>query len=97
MRYTKSDVQGMFNRLAKAMNKRVDGGSGLGLDYIACYGGYVVVQYDELGGESHPFGCMRRSATEMYLSMCMTVQALEALNQEEWQLKHAKFLAGGSL
>lgn len=79
MKYTTTEVKGMFTRLAKAMNKRIDAGSwsGLGLDYVACYGGYVIVEYGENSSESHPFGCQRRSAKEMYLSMYMTAIALE--------------------
>lgn len=76
----------MFGRLAKAMNKRTDGGAkSLGLDYIACYGGYVIVEYMEDTSESHPLGSLRRSASEMYLSMLMAAQALEDVkhNQEE--------------
>ncbi len=81
MRYTNKEVQGMFSRLIKAMSKREDRGSynGLVLDYVACYGGYVIEELCPTGGVSHPFGCLRRSAREMYLSMWMTVQALEIL------------------
>lgn len=85
MRYTKQELQGMFGRLVRAMNKKVEGVSydGLGLDYAACYGGYVIVQYGARGSESHPFGCMRRTAKEMYLSMYMTAQALENIKYEQ--------------
>lgn len=85
MKYTKSEVQGMFTRLAKAMGKRIDAGSwnGLGLDYASCYGGYVIVEYGELGSESHPFGCQRRNAKEMYLSMLMATQALEDIRYKQ--------------
>lgn len=83
MRTNKSEVKGMFARLVKAMNKRIDGGSrnGLALDYASCYGGYVIVEYTPDGGESHPFGCTRRTAREMYLSMYMTASALEQFNK----------------
>lgn len=82
MRYSKSEVNGMFNRLAKAMNRRIDGGSydGLVLDYVECYGGYVIEELCPTGGISHPFGSNRRNAREMYLSMLMTTQALEDIN-----------------
>lgn len=81
MKYTKSEVQGMFSRLAKAM-KRED----LTLDYVSCYGGYVIEQIDENGGVNHPYGAMRRSAREMYLSMHMTTQALEDIRYKQEQL-----------
>jgi hypothetical protein len=82
MKYTKSEVQGMFTRLAKAMGKPLDS-DGLGLDYAPIYGGYVIVEYGDKGSESHPFGCQRRNAKEMYLSMYMTAQALEGLNRHK--------------
>lgn len=79
MKYTKKEVQGMFNRLAKAMNKKIDGGNydGLVLDYAPIYGGYVIEELGPDGGCSHPFGSLRRSAREMYLSMYMATQAVE--------------------
>jgi len=88
MKYTKKEVQGMFNRLAKAMNKIVDGGNydGLVLDYAPIYGGYVIEQLGPEGGCSHPFGSLRRSAREMYLSMHMTAQALEDIRYRQEQL-----------
>jgi hypothetical protein len=75
MRITKSEVKGMFIRLVRAMGKHKD--DGLVLDYVACYGGYVIEELIPSGGVSHPFGCKRRTAKEMYLSMHMTAQALE--------------------
>lgn len=88
MKYTKKEVQGMFNRLAKAMNKIVDGGNydGLVLDYAPIYGGYVIEQLGPEGGCSHPFGSLRRSAREIYLSMHMTAQALEDIRYRQEQL-----------
>lgn len=79
MRYTKAEIQGMFQRLAKAMNKNIDGGNynGLVLDYAPIYGGYVIEELGPEGSCSHPFGSLRRSAREMYLSMFMAAQALE--------------------
>lgn len=87
MKYTKKDVEGMFKRLCTALNKRIDAGSynGLSLDYISCYGGYVIVEYDPVGGESHPFGLNRRNIREMYLSMLMTTQMLEAIAYKKIQ------------
>lgn len=88
MKYTKKEVQGMFNRLAKAMNKIVDGGNydELVLDYAPIYGGYVIEQLGPEGGCSHPFGSLRRSAREMYLSLHMTAQALENIRYRQEQL-----------
>jgi hypothetical protein len=79
MRYTKEEVKLMFGRLAKAMRKstRIGDENRVILDYVSCYGGYVIEQEEKDGGISHPFGCMRRSSKEMYLSMLMAAQALE--------------------
>ena len=87
MRYTKAEIRGMFGRLAKAMGKREDAGSynGLCLDYAPIYGGYVIEELGPEGGCSHPFGSLRRSAREMYLSMHMAAQALENLAWEKQQ------------
>ncbi len=92
MKYTKSEVIGMFKRLLKAckkqqapilINDNADGldhfPGGWALDYNSTYGGYVIEEEMESGGVSHPFGSLRRSSREMYLSMLMTAQALEAM------------------
>ncbi len=82
MRYTKSEVVGMFSRLCKAMDKHayIDG---LHLDYASCYGGYVIEEIDANGGVSHPYGALRRNAREMYLSMYMAAVALENLRYKQ--------------
>ena len=81
MRITKSDLKTLFNRLVKALNKTHDKGGyqGMVLEYIGCYGGYLIVEYDQLLGENHPFGSVRRNAKEMYLSMRMACEALEMI------------------
>lgn len=80
MRYTKKEITGIFGRLLKAIpnGHRLE----LYLDYNACYGGYVIVKAWEDSSESHPFGSLRRSSREMYLSMLMAAQALESLNEK---------------
>ncbi len=85
MRYTKSEVKGMFSRLVRAMGKRECPISynGLVLDYIACYGGYVIEEIGPKGGCSHPFGSVRRNAREMYLSMLMATQAVENVRDRQ--------------
>lgn len=89
MKCTKSEVFGMFKRLCKAMGK-YDGAlshNNLALDYAPIYGGYVIEELGTDGGCSHPFGCTRRSAREMYLSMHMAAQALEDIKYKQEQLK----------
>lgn len=81
MKYTKKEVQGMFNRLCKALEKE-----NLILDYVSCYGGYVIEEKHEDTSISHPFGCFRRNAKEMYLSMWMATQLLEDIRHKQDQL-----------
>ncbi len=78
----------MFSRLVKAMGKKEDGWSynSLVLDYAPIYGGYVIEELETEGGCSHPFGSIRRSAREMYLSMLMTAQALEDINYKKQEM-----------
>lgn len=93
MKYTRKEVKGMFSRLCKALGKKEDAGSysGWNLDYVACYGGYVIEELGPNGGCSHPYGTVRRSAKEMYLSMWMLAQQIEneayqkqQMNKLEW-------------
>lgn len=77
MKYTKKDVSSMFYRLIKVLNK-----DNWQLDYISDYGGYVIEEVLSGGGVSHPFGCLRRSTKEMYLSLYMTVTLAENLKYE---------------
>ena len=96
MRYTKSDVKGMFNRLLKAMGKQQAPimindntdtlhhiAGGWSLDYCSVYGGYVIEEEMDGGGINHPFATMRRTAREMYLSMLMTIQAIEDIRYRQ--------------
>lgn len=78
MRVTKAELKGMFSRLVKLLGKE-----NLALDHVACYGGYVVVEYGEKGSESHPFGCRRRTLKEMYSSLEMAVEALELKRSQQ--------------
>lgn len=88
MKYTKSEVKGMFSRLCKSIGKREDAGSynGWVLDYVSCYGGYVIEELGPNGACSHPFGCTRRNAKEMYLSLWMLAQYLENQAQEKEEM-----------
>ncbi len=88
MRTTKAEVKGMFSRLVKAMDNKEDGGNynGLVLDYAPIYGGYVIEELGPAGGCSHPFGPLRRTGREMYLSMHMTAQALEDIKYQKQQI-----------
>ncbi len=95
MRYSKADVKGMFSRLVRAMGKREDAGSydGLSLDYAPIYGGYVIEELHPDSGINHPFGSLRRSAREMYLSMYMAANALEDLKYRKEQLNKFEVVA----
>ncbi len=83
MKYLRSEVHGMFQRLAKALSESEfieKERSGWYLDYNAVCGGYVIEYVNKEGGAiHHPFGAKRRNAKEMYLSMAMAVQAAELM------------------
>ncbi len=56
-----------------------------GLDYAACYGGYVIVEYEENGGESHPLGQRRLSVKELShaLNMMIALESYKRQNEEK--------------
>ena len=47
------------------------------LDYAQCYGGYIVVEYMENGGEYHPLLNKRLVAQQMSDALNMALRALE--------------------
>lgn len=68
-RYTRKDAEAAFDRLCEATGHRKataynDVGA-WALDYVACYGGYVVESpVNDGGGIIHPLGERRRTARE---------------------------------
>jgi len=84
MKTTKQEVQGMFNRFVKAMQRAGKVGDDKWvLDYVSHYGGYVIEIYNAQGQlQSSPFGYVRRSAREMCLSLCMATSTLELLKSQ---------------
>lgn len=78
-RISKKELEGMFNRFCM-MWKRVKGGEDVyRLDYIACYGGYMVVKDLDKGGESAPFTSRRYNLKEMYHVLDFACSVLEGL------------------
>lgn len=79
-RYTRKDVEGVFALLCKAMGKEVAteyGQQGAWfLDYAACYGGYVVGEYDG-PGQGRPLGHRRRSAREFVEAVYLALDVLD--------------------
>ena len=68
-RTTKKDVESQFNRLLYLFGKnKAESYKDVGawyLDYIACYGGYVIQEViTDTGAITHPFDHTRRSAKE---------------------------------
>jgi hypothetical protein len=51
------------------------------LDFIACYGGYTLVEVTTGGGQRNPFGSMRRKAREMWHTLDFACEAIR-LQQE---------------
>lgn len=51
------------------------------LQNVPCYGGWVIVEATEYGGESHPFCDLRVSRKEMEHALGMIIQA-ERIKQQ---------------
>ena len=87
MRMTRKEVNIMFDRLLKSLNRHFPLEDGeYHLNYAPVYGGYRI---DTMGGKDSLFSTTRRSASEMYLSMLMTCQALEEITFRKTQnIKH---------
>ena len=52
------------------------------LDYSPCYGGYVVVEFMENGGEDHPILRKRLTASKMSDALDMAINVLLNLSEE---------------
>lgn len=82
-RTIRAEVVGMFNRLCTAVGYKAYRWK---LDYAACYGGYVIEDYDENGVmQPHPFGYQRRPGGEMYSALCLACEAVEMMKKEHEQ------------
>lgn len=44
------------------------------LDYASCYGGYVIVEFMENGGEHHPLITRRLKRSEMEVAIEMSIE-----------------------
>ncbi len=87
MRYTRKDARARFEDLCRALGKKVaesyaDKGAWI-LDYSAVYGGFIIAEYSEGGGESHPVFSARLSAREFCqaVSFALRCIALDRSNQ----------------
>jgi Flp pilus assembly pilin Flp len=84
-RTTQAEVKGMFNRLCKAMNKRVatkynDVGA-WAIEYTAVYGGWLAYEItNESGCTSNILISKRLPSKDMYQALYMAVCAVEYLN-----------------
>jgi hypothetical protein len=83
-RITRKNVEGMFETLCKVMGKRIatdynDVGAWR-LDYIACYGGWVIEEVcNEAGGIRHPIVDNRKGNRDMWEAMRFALRTLEAM------------------
>ncbi len=78
MRTTKANVESAFEHLCKATGN-VEKWE---LDYIACYGGYVIV---ETATGKHPFGLQRMDAATFYTAAWFAIRAIESTRVTERQ------------
>jgi hypothetical protein len=85
MRFTRTDAEGAFQRLAEALHKPTDcwiegGKARVGawrLDYNPTYGGAVIEEMmNEGGGVRRPLGDYRMSPREFYYAVRMSLDAL---------------------
>jgi hypothetical protein len=85
-RITRKNVEGLFETLCKALGKRVatdynDVGAWR-LDYIACYGGWVIEEIvSESGAIRHVIVDNRKSNREMWEAMRFALRAVEAMQR----------------
>ena len=78
MRMTKKILMKKMGFICDILDKKI--GFELGnwnLDYAQCYGGYIVVEYMENGGEHHPLLTKRLTANHMGDALDMALRALE--------------------
>lgn len=89
-RYTKKDAEAAFDRLCAATgHSRAEAYNDHGawsLDYVACYGGFVVEEIDDVScGVSHPMGERRRSAREFVQAVRF---AIDAISERDKMVSH---------
>lgn len=74
MRITKNILLKKLEILCKQLGKRMGFQKGEWyLDYASCYGGYIVVEAEENGGEHHPLLSKRLSAQNMADALDMAI------------------------
>lgn len=86
MRITKPMIRNAFLNLLRNLGK-VEGyeAGEWGLDYNSIYGGWVVVEYMQKGGEHHPLLKKRLPTSQFYDALHMANLALELKQREETQ------------
>ena len=78
MRITRKILEKKLQFLCDKLGKTIGYEKGQwNLDYAQCYGGYIVVEFEENGGEYHPLLNKRLTAAPM--SDCLDI-ALQTLN-----------------
>jgi hypothetical protein len=81
-RITRKDLTVELETLCQKMGKTVGYLPGnWNLDYNAIYGGYILTEYMEKGGEHHPLLRNRLPAGQMYDCLRMAIDVL-SLNKE---------------
>ncbi len=78
MRMTNKILMKKLSFICDILNKKI--GHELdnwNLDYSQCYGGYIVVEYMENGGEHHPLITKRLTANQMADALDMAFRVLE--------------------
>lgn len=91
-RTSRARLDAVFARLLQAIGGRLatswDDVGAYRLDYAACYGGWTVERIcNKSGGVSHPFGPLRRKASDfddaMQFAICAAEQAKQLREQQQ--------------
>ena len=58
------------------------------IDYVQCYGGYIIVEAMENGGEHHPLMTCRLSKKEIILYLHAAVSVLSYIKMDSKKLEY---------
>ena len=83
-RISREQVEDKAKLFARLMGKQYGTEPGnYWLDYIACYGGFNLVEITERTGERNPFGSRRRTAREMWYTLEFACEAVRLQQEKE--------------
>jgi hypothetical protein len=86
-RTTRKQIESLFTLFCKEHGKKraesyADKGA-WSINYNAIYGGFVIIEYCENGGEGLPFGEQRRKAAEFWDTMHFALKSVYAVKAQK--------------